>query len=184
MHKLRHDHDIKTLCRVLRVNRSTYYKHYNSAPAPRTTENRHIRTCILQIYADYEGSLGAYKIKYVLQRDYGICINVGRVYRLINSMKLPKMSTDKPKWKVVHKDNGPCENHLKQQFNPDAPNMSWVSDFTYIKVNGHFCYLCVIIDLFSRKVIGWNLTIRHNVDLTKGALEKAYINRGCLSTTL
>jgi len=184
VHKLRHEHDIKTLCRVLRVNRSSYYKHYNSAPAPRTIENQHIRQCIVQIYNDYKGSLGAYKIKHVLERDYGIKISAGRVYRLINSMNLPKMSTDKPKWKGASKDNGPCENHLKQQFNPEAPNLSWVSDFTYIKVNGSFCYLCVVIDLFSRKVIGWNLTSRHDVSLTKGALEKAYMNRKCPKNVL
>ena len=64
---------------------------------------------ILQIYADYNKRLGAYKITYVLQRDYGINISLGRVDRLMNTMNLPKRSTEKPKWKGAWKDNGPCE---------------------------------------------------------------------------
>ena len=51
---------------------------------------------ILLIYADYHKRLGAYKITYVLQRDYGISISVGRVYRLMKNLQLPRMSTDKP----------------------------------------------------------------------------------------
>lgn len=112
-----------------------------------------------------------------MQRDYGINISVGRVYRLMNSMNLPKMKTAKPKWKSATNDDKVCENHLKQNFNQDAPNKVWASDFTYIKVNGCWCYLCVVMDLFSRKVIGWSLSRKHDVKLVKDAFEKAYKNR-------
>ena len=81
---------------MLKVNRSTYYKHFNSEPAPRVKENLDIKRVILQIYSDYDKCLGAYKITYILSRDYGINISVGRVYRLMRSMSLSKMSTDKP----------------------------------------------------------------------------------------
>ena len=67
VYKLQHQYTIKTLCRVLRVNRSTYYKHFYSKPAPRTCENQVIRKHILQIYSDYDNSLGAYKIRRVLE---------------------------------------------------------------------------------------------------------------------
>ena len=59
-------------------------------------ENQHIASLILHIYADYNKRLGAYKIAYILQRDYGIHISVGRVYRLMKQLQLPKMSTDTP----------------------------------------------------------------------------------------
>ena len=90
----------------------------------------------MQILADYNKRLGAYKITYVLQRDYGINISVGRVYRLMKNLQLPKMSTEKPYKKHKHKDNGDCTNHLQQEFNQKAPNIVWASDFTYIKVAG------------------------------------------------
>ena len=163
---------------MLKVHRSTYYKHFYSEPAPRTCVNQTIRKYILRIYTDYDNSLGAYKIRRVLERDYGIHISLGRVYRLMNSMNLPKRSTEKRKRTSPWKDNGPCTNHLHQQFNPATPNSVWASDFTYIKVHGFFHYLCVVIDLFSRKVVGWSLSNHHDVDLTTKAFEKAYSDRG------
>ena len=60
------------------VNRSTYYKHFYSKPAPRTCENQIIRKHILQIYSDYDNSLGAYKIRRVLERDYDIWEDLSR----------------------------------------------------------------------------------------------------------
>ncbi len=92
-------------------------------------------------------------------------------------MNLPKLSTKKPKWNQPHHDNGPCINHLNQNFNPDKPNTVWASDFTYVKVGNSFCYLCVVIDLFSRKVIGWDISSKHSVELTQSAFNKAYHNR-------
>ena len=77
-----------------------------------------------------------HKITYVLQRDYGINISVGRVYRLMKTLSLPRMSTDKPYRNYLHRDNGECTNHLNQDINQKAPDMVWASDFTYIKVAG------------------------------------------------
>ena len=54
-------------------------------------------------------------------------------------LELPKMSTLKPFKKHMHSENGQCFNHLKQDFNPKAPDTVWASDFTYIKVNGKHC---------------------------------------------
>ena len=161
----------------MNVNRSTYYKHFFSKPSNREIVNTDIKSKILKIYVDFKNSIGGYKIKKVLLRDYGINISAGRVYRLMNSMNLPKAKKAKPKWKSSTTENKVCENHLKQQFNPKSPNKVWASDFTYVKVNGHWYYLCVVMDLFSRKIIGWNLSSKHDVDLVKTAFEKAYEKR-------
>ena len=80
-HKFRFQHNIKTLCRVPRVNRSTYYKHFSAELSPCIKENQHIASLIPHVHADYSKRLGACKITYVLKRDYGIDISVGRVYR-------------------------------------------------------------------------------------------------------
>ena len=76
VHKIRFLHSIKELCRVLRVNRSTYYKHFNAELAPRIKKNHNIVSMILHIYADYNKRFGAYKITCVLKRDYGMDISV------------------------------------------------------------------------------------------------------------
>jgi transposase InsO family protein len=159
------------------VNRSSYYKHFNDSPAHRTKENQHIASIILHIYADYDKRLGAYKIAFVLNRDYGINISVGRVYRLMKTLQLPKMSTDKPKHIRKPTDDSDCNNHLKQVFNQKAPNLVWASDITYIKVNGKWYYLCIIMDLFSRKIIAWTLSGKPDVELVLNTFKKAYRKR-------
>ena len=113
VHQLRLQHDIKTLCRVLHVNRSSYYKHFNAHPSPRIKENQHIPRLILHIYADYDNCIGAYKMTHILSRDYGISISSGRVYRLMRSMTLPKPSTVKPK-RNPQKDSGECHDLLRR----------------------------------------------------------------------
>lgn len=166
---------------MLRVNRSTYYKHFSSSEAPRTLENQMIRSTILKIYSASKKRLGASKIKVVLLRDYGISISVGRVYRLMKGMNLPKMSTNKPKIhsKLAFTQNAHSKyiNILEQKFNPPAPNQVWVSDITYIKISGGFAYLCAIMDLYSRKIIAYSVSAKINTDLVLQALKKALFLR-------
>ena len=159
------------------MNRSTYYKHYRSPVSERENQNQILKSMILQIYADTDKRLGAYKIQYVLLRDYGINISVGRVYRLMKSMVLPKLSTNKPKNSRYFTAQGEFDNHLNKQFNQKAPNIVWVSDITYIRVNSKFCYVCVIIDLFSRKVISCKASSNPNADLVIEAFMSAYSSR-------
>lgn len=87
------------------------------------------------------------------------------------------MSTDKPFRNYRHKENGECTNHLRQEFNQKRPNIVWASDFTYIKVSGKWYFLCIVMDLFSRKVISWNISSKPDVDLVMTAFKKAYEKR-------
>lgn len=94
-------------------------------------------------------------------------------------MDLPKMSTEKPKQVGnTNSDDAICPNHLKQDFGQSKPNLVWASDITYIKVNSYFAYLCVIMDLFSRKVISWELSTSATADTVINAFNKAYERRG------
>ena len=91
------------------------------------------------------------------------------------------MSTSKPFIKASKencKDTKLC-NHLKQEFNPPEPNMVWASDFTYIKVNGVWFYLCIIMDLFSRKIISWNISNKADPNLIVSTFNDAYNKRNC-----
>ena len=143
-------------------------------------ENHKIRSCIFAIYSAYKNRLGAYKICYLLGVEYGIHISVGRVYRLIKSMNLPKMSTSKPKFVHSHKDeNTAYRNGVKQQFKTDKPNLVWISDITYVKVSGSFYYVCIIIDLFSRKVIAYSVKNKMDVTLVEDTFKKAFNLRNC-----
>lgn len=95
----------------------------------------------------------------------------------MKNLQLPKMSTEKPYHNYRHKDSADCANHLHQKFNQKSPNLVWASDFTYIKVAGKWYYLCIVMDLFSRKVIAWNISGKPDVDLVMTTFKKAYEKR-------
>ena len=117
-------------------------------------------------------------MKNCLAREYRINISTQNVYRLMKGMKLPKMSTVKPfypKHKTASDEN--CPNILKQRFDPSEPNKVWVCDFTYLRAAGRFYYLCVILDLFSRKVIAYKLSAYLDTKLAIKTLDMAVANR-------
>ena len=131
------------------------------------------------LYAKSKKRFGAEKMKICLQRDYRINISSGRVYRLMKAMNLPKMSTVKPfNRKLKASSDGECKNILSQKFNQSAPNKAWVCDFTYIRAAGRFYYLCVILDLFSRKVIAYKLSGKIDTKLAIDTVNAAVAARG------
>jgi len=184
VHALRFQHTIKTLCRVLRVNRSTYYKHLNHKPAARTLENQRIRSAILEIYGKYRKRFGTQKIQQRLLVEYGISISGGRVYRLMKEMHLPKMATVKPKYFSGVADETDCPNVLQKNFAPSAPNQVWVSDITYVRVGGRFCYVCVVLDLFARTLIACRTSTRPTAEFVAETFNTAYYERGTPSGIL
>jgi len=151
---LSEQYKIVILCRALRVNRSTYYKHYQKKESNRSQENQRNRISILEIYIKAKKRFGAHKINQKLKSEYGIKISEGRVYRLMKGMELPKISRVKPQvGKKAVQNDGNLPNLLKKQFDVPKPNQIWVSDITYVKVGGKWHYICVVIDLFARKLI-------------------------------
>lgn len=97
----------------------------------------------------------------------------------MRTLQLPRMSTEKPFRNYRHKDNGECTNHLHQEFNQKCPTIVWFSDFTYIRVASKWYYLCIVMDLFSRKVIAWNISAKPDVNLVMTAFKKAYDKSNC-----
>ena len=140
--------------------------------------------------------MGAYKIRQRLLVEYGKKVSVGRVYRLMKSMVLPKMSTAKPVYTKTKTEQGECKNHLEKRFNPTIPNLVWASDITYVRVAGRFCYVCVVMDLFSRKIIAYKVGISADKQLVINTFKMAcskrnypkgvmfHSDRGCQYTAL
>ncbi len=96
----------------------------------------------------------------------------------MKTMNLPKMSTVKPPKHRHIPDETVYENILAQKFNPPAPNIVWVCDFTYINVNFNFYYLCAIMDLYSRKIIAYKFSKHIDTTLAIDKLNLAVANRG------
>ena len=91
-------------------------------------------------------------------------------------MNLPKISTRKPACKGSS-GSLECSDKLEQNFSQNAPDLVWVSDITYIRAAGRWYYLCIIIDLFSRKVIAWDISSKADADLVISVFKKAYSKR-------
>ena len=178
IYRLRFEHTTVMLCRVLHVNRSTYYNFINKRPSKREVENQRLRKLLLEIYMKAKKRIGTRAFKIILLRDYGVNISEGRILRLLKSMTLPKMSTIKPRVKSKHSPAFSSDNLLKQEFNPKSPNQVWTTDFTYISI-GHrrHVYLCAILDLYSRKCIAWKVSDRIDAKLACDTLGMAINKR-------
>ena len=162
---------------MLKVNRSTYYKHFSSTESDRAKKDKLIKTYILTLHGRYKKRLGVNKLTLLLQREYGLKIGQTRVRRLFKSMNLPKNSSHKVPIQSLKSASGDFHNLLKRKFNPDEPNRIWAGDITYLKVGSKWYYLCVVIDLFSRKVISWLLSDKPDAQLVINTFWKAYRSR-------
>jgi transposase InsO family protein/transposase-like protein len=172
VYRLRFEHTTVMLCRVLHVNRSTYYNFINKKPSKRERENQHLRKLLLEIYIKAKKRIGTRAFKIILLRDYGVNISEGRILRLLKSMTLPKMSTIKPRFKSNKAPMFSSDNLLKQEFNPKSPNQVWTTDFTYISIGPkRHVYLCAILDLYSRKCIAWKVSDKIDARLACDTLE-------------
>lgn len=168
---------IRYLCDRLDVSPAGFYKWQNRDEADRTLENRRLAKRIQQLFAEHDGNYGSPRIHGVL-RKAGEIVNRKRVERLMRDMSLAGKASKLYRSKPLPAN--PCitvANLKRQEPRPVAVNQQWAGDVTYLKVNGQWSYLAVIIDLYSRSVVGWELSQTRTADLTVSALKKALLHR-------
>ena len=174
------DYNFYQICDVIGLNKGTYYHFINDKKKKTQYEinDEKLSIEIRNIYAETEGRIGSNKIKIILG-SRNVKASLQKVRKLMKKMNL-KVVIKKPNRR--DKDTTPKNifrnNLLKKQFFQDKPNKVWVSDFTEIKINRAKFYLCVILDLFSRKVVAYRLSIRLNSNLALLTFKDAYQNRG------
>jgi transposase-like protein len=152
--RLRDQFSIHALCNVLNVRRSTFYHFLYRRPEITKIERDDLlyRERIADIFERSEQRFGAKKIEAKLDEE-GHRLGNKRIQRLMNEMGL-KCNRDKPVRKYMPETSKQYyRNKLNREFNQVLPNTAWVSDITYCTAAQKKCYICVIIDLFSRKVL-------------------------------
>lgn len=168
---------IKKMCQFLEVSKSGYYKHVVRPVSQRDKDNGVLLDRIKHIYKDNKGRYGSPRIKKQLDKENLIC-SKNRISRLMNQNGIKARA--KRKFKVTtdaqHR-HAVAENVLRQDFSANGINQKWVSDITYIYTQEGWLYLSVILDLYSRKVVGWAMGDRINKDLVIKALLQAMCNR-------
>ena len=141
-------------------------------------EDAEYKEKILSVFADSKGRFGAKKIKVKLI-ELGYRVSEKRIRRLMHEMEL-KCNKSKPprKYKPL-KQRQYYKNWLEREFTQTESNRAWVSDITEFKIRGKKYYICVIIDLFSRKVIGHDVSSAMTAQLVEATFYAAYFERGC-----
>lgn len=146
------------MCSSLEVSKSGYYLSENRKDSKRRIYNLQLIELMKVIHKDSLGAYGAERIQIELV-NRGFECGIRLVSRL---MKVAKISSKikgifKPTTTDSNHNNKVSENILNREFEAKNPNEKWVSDITYIKIGNTWAYLCVIIDLFNREVIAWNI---------------------------
>jgi transposase InsO family protein len=146
---------ITLLCRMTNMNRSTYYDRKKRGPKVIPPEEMALRRRMKELFKASRDSLGSRTLMENLQAE-GFDIGREKTRNLMASMKLKVKRKRKYKITTDSKHRLPvAENVLDRQFNPEAPNQVWGSDITYLWTQEGWLYLAVIIDLYSRRVVGW-----------------------------
>lgn len=168
------------MCRILGVSKSGFYKWLKAVPSPRAQRSERIRKTVQEIHEQSNEIYGSYKIAEVMQADDNLetaCRNtVASAMREIG-LKSRVSKKFKPTTTVVDPDKRPAANLLDQDFSADAPNRKWVTDITYLPTQNGWVYLAVVLDLFSRKVVGWSMADSLATPLVKTALKNAIESR-------
>ena len=171
---------IKAMCRVLEVSTSGYYKSLQPGVSKRAQRTQRIREHVQAIHDESDQIYGSYKIAEQMQNDDNLesaCRNT--VAKAMNEMGLKSKVSKRftPITTQSDPSKKPAENILNQDFDADAPNRKWVTDITYLPVAGGWVYLAVVLDLFSRKVVGWAISESLATPLASEALRKAIESR-------
>lgn len=176
--ELSKEHDIKVLCRVLGVSRSGYYAAQKRKESKRSIEREMLKEKIMEIYSESKQRYGCIKIKHALEKD-GIYISQNRVLRLMKQLKIRSIICKKYRKHSRNKDKTERINLLNRRFHAEKPNQVWLSDITYIKtVKDGWTYLACVLDMCTRKIVGYSYSKNMTADLTIDALTKACRNQG------
>lgn len=169
----------RRMCQSLGVSRGGFYEWLSRPESCRSRENRQL---LVQIRTSFEQSDRTYGSPRVWRdlRAWGISCSKRRVERLMRAAGLKARGKRRrlPSDEGVRPENAIAANVLDRQFEATAPNQRWVADFTYIWTDEGWLYFAVVMDLFSRRIVGWSMSSEMTAQLVTDALVMALWRRG------
>ena len=177
---MKDDYSVPSLCENLEVSKSGYYdwQRRRVAPGSRAQENAALRHDLQEIHGQSRQTYGSPRIVRELRKK-GKHHGRNRIARLMKEAGL--CGRQKGRYRVQTTDSNHDEpiapNRLAEAPKPTAPNQIWVQDITYIETNEGWLYLAAILDLYSRKIVGWAMSERIDTSLTLKALAMALLHR-------
>lgn len=179
----RRHYPVTLLCNVMEVSRRGFYNWLSRPNSKRSETNKRLTQAIKYVFESNRRVYGAPRIHRVLV-EQGYYCSLNRVARLMRiahivpkTVKKFRITTDS------RKSLRPAENLLNREFSPKTSNSSWACDVTYIPTREGWLFLAVVLDLYSRKVVGWSMGERLTSQLARQALTNA-VSQRCISTGL
>lgn len=178
MKNLAKDYPLGELAWAFEVSRSGYYRWLKRTESKRACSAQELIIQISQIYEQSQKRYGSPRVFHELRRQ-GVKTSENRVARLMKAagLKARAKRAFRPRTTDSNHPNPIAPNRLKQAEPPTAPNQIWVADITYIWTVEGWIYLAAVMDLFSRRIVGWALSQTMQTSLVKEALERAQKER-------
>ena len=177
--KNRSRYPVKKMCRILKVSGSGFHKWLKRGGDPSLSDAAALKVHIKTIHKKSRETYGYLRITKAL-RSMGFVINKKRVARLMQQMGISGLQIKRfrPKTTLSEHNYPIAVNLLNRNFQLKEKNKVWVSDITYIEVNNTWAYLCTVMDLGSREIVGWSLENHMRVELVLKATQSALKRRG------
>jgi len=168
---------VALMCRVLNVSRSGYYGWRDRPPSDQAQADTLLTADVRRVFDEHKGRAGAVRIAKQLRTE-GQRVGKNRIAHVMQMEGLRAKAARKYKATTNSNHKLPvAPNLLEQDFTATAPNQKWVSDITYIQTDEGWLYLAVVLDLYSRLVVGWSMSERMTVNLVSDALTMALWRR-------
>jgi len=171
------------MCRVLRVSRSGFYQWLHKPLSDRAIENLRLLGLIRASYAASGGVYGAPRV-FLDLRETGETCGKHRVARIMRAHRIKALRGYKAPRAIAGRPSIIAPNKLQREFTVERPDAAWVTDITYIRTWQGWLYLAVIVDLYSRKIIGWSMKPTLAREIVLDALMMAIWRRRPKSTVI
>jgi putative transposase len=170
---------VSVMCRMLVVSRAGFYEWSVRAPSKRSLEDARLMPRIRESFTASDGTYGAVRVARDL-RDWGEHCGKRRAGRLMRlaCLRARVKRRRRPHDEGLRPEHSIAPNVLDRQFEAEGPNRKWVADFTYLWTAQGWLFLAVVLDLYSRKVVGWSMNANMTAQLVIDALLMAIWRRG------
>ncbi len=171
------DYSQRELLQSFEVNRSSYV-YYCKNRDKTNPEREQLKAKVVLIHEKSRGAAGSRTITGQLKQQ-GETIGRYKVRHLMKEANIESKQPGKHRYKAATKPSDIAPNHLDRQFSVDQPNQVWCGDVTYVWSGTQWLYLALVIDLYTRRIVGWATSDSPDSALTIQALTMAYYGRGC-----
>lgn len=170
------EHAVATMCDVLGLSRSGYYAWLARPPSDRAQEELALRAAVAEAHRQSRGTYGAPRVRAELAAQ-GRRVSKKRVARLMAVQGLQGVHRRKGVVTTRRGEEPATADLVKRNFTADGPDRLWVADITYVPTAAGFLYLAIVLDVWSRKVVGWAMETHLRTELVLAALDMAVAQR-------